>query len=96
IIYCASAADCITLADALETASLSVGIFHGQLRSEERDEAMAFWRQDTFSIMIATTAFGVGVSKSNVRFVIQAKLPASMMDLLQESGRAGRDNQPAR
>ncbi|KAI9091127.1 P-loop containing nucleoside triphosphate hydrolase protein [Phlyctochytrium arcticum] len=71
-------------------------LYHGQLRSEEEEEAADLWKQGEVLIMIATSAFAVGINKRDVRFVIEAKLPSSMMDLLQESGRAGRDNDLAR
>ncbi|KAI9087793.1 P-loop containing nucleoside triphosphate hydrolase protein [Phlyctochytrium arcticum] len=96
IIYCGSRYDCIDLAQALEEeANLSVGIYYSKLPSMEKDASMDGWKEGSIKIMIATTAFGVGVNKKDVRFVIEAKLPMTMMDLIQESGRSGRDNQPA-
>ncbi|KAI9091823.1 hypothetical protein DFS34DRAFT_596856 [Phlyctochytrium arcticum] len=56
--------------------------------SEERDNALASCQSGEVQVMVATSSFSVGVNKKDVRFVVQAKLPASMMDLIQESGRA--------
>ena len=95
IIYGATIKAVERLHQALEQSGERAAIYHGQLPAKQREESQNQFMDGASRIMIATNAFGMGIDKSDIRFVIHFQLPGSLESYYQESGRAGRDQQPA-
>ncbi|HYH06020.1 MAG TPA: ATP-dependent DNA helicase RecQ, partial [Thermoanaerobaculia bacterium] len=91
IIYCTRRKDVDALAEKLRRRGLDVVGYHAGLSQEERREAQEKFSNEKCDLVVATVAFGMGIDRSNVRFVLHTAMPKSVEHYQQESGRAGRD-----
>jgi ATP-dependent DNA helicase RecQ len=96
LVYTATRAGTERYAAALAERGLRAAAYHAGLRKSDRERVHERFRDDELDVVVATTAFGMGIDKPNVRFVVHADIPDSVDSYYQEIGRAGRDGEPAR
>lgn len=91
IVYCRERKRCSEISDFLRAHGFSAGYYHAGIGKETRDVRQDEWINDKISIIVATNAFGMGIDKPDVRFIVHYDLPDSIEAYFQEAGRAGRD-----
>lgn len=96
IVYCGTRADVLATARMLEDNGLSAAQYHAGMNSALRSRAAGEWMRGEKKIMVATSAFGMGIDKPDVRLIVHRYLPASPEDYFQQAGRVARDGQPGR
>jgi ATP-dependent DNA helicase RecQ len=95
IVYAATVKAAKEAYEMLREAGQSVTLYHGRLKAAERSENQELFMNGERRVMVATNAFGMGIDKSDTRFVIHLQVPGSLESYYQESGRAGRDGEDA-
>lgn len=93
IIYLRSREKCEEIAAMLRSEGISADYYHAGLHSQSRSERQEAWKSSRTRVMVCTNAFGMGIDKADVRFVVHYELPESLESYYQEAGRAGRDGQ---
>ena len=95
IVYCLSRKDTENLAEQLQKLRLNAEAYHAGLNEKVRRDVEHRFSNETLDVVVATVAFGMGIDRSNVRLVVHATMPKSIEAYQQETGRAGRDGEPA-
>ncbi|MHD0644619.1 RecQ family ATP-dependent DNA helicase [Pseudomonas aeruginosa] len=94
IVYCVTVKEVERVAEFLNENNVEAGFYHGKLDSEEKAKIQSDFKENRVKVLVATSAFGMGVDKPDVRLVIHAQMPGSVEGWYQEAGRAGRDGAP--
>jgi ATP-dependent DNA helicase RecQ len=95
LVYCATRKDAVAYAEQLRARDIRAAAYHAGMKGAERDAVHAGFLDGELRVVVATSAFGMGIDKPDVRFVVHAASPASLDSYYQEVGRAGRDGDPA-
>lgn len=96
IVYCGTRKAVKELATVFTSNKISSSIYHGGMTADQRSDSLLKWIQGRSSVMIATNAFGMGIDKPDVRYVLHYDFPNNLESFVQEAGRAGRDLKPSR
>ncbi len=96
IVYCQTRRETKEIARLLIAHNLSAGVYHGGMTGEERTQKLEHWLNNNIRIIVATNAFGMGIDKPDVRFVLHYEIPNNIEAYFQEAGRSGRDGKAAR
>jgi ATP-dependent DNA helicase RecQ len=96
IVYCQTRRSVKEMVKLLMSNRISCGVYHGGLTKSERERMLNDWMSEKRRIMVATNAFGMGIDKPNVRFVLHYEIPSSLEAYFQEAGRGGRDGETSK
>lgn len=96
IVYCQTRKSVKEIAKILQMNKVSVGVYHGGMNKDDRNLMLTNWLEGKINVMVSTNAFGMGIDKPDVRFVLHYEFPPSLEAYFQEAGRAGRDGKESR
>ncbi len=96
IVYCQTRKSVKEIAKILQMNKVSVGVYHGGMNKDDRNLMLTNWLEGKIKVMVSTNAFGMGIDKPDVRYVLHYEFPPSLEAYFQEAGRAGRDGKESR